>query len=74
MGVDGPCWATGIPEIPGTQDGRSRIERLIAGARKKEQDWGGRRQRPPRLDPVASLRSMHDQRDPHPETKLKVRA
>jgi hypothetical protein len=43
MGVDGPCWAIGIPEIPGMQDGRSRIERLIAGARKKEQDWG----RPP---------------------------
>jgi hypothetical protein len=43
MGVDGPCWAIGIPEIPGMQDGRSTIERLIAGARKKEQDWG----RPP---------------------------
>ena len=73
MGVEGSCWAIEIPQIPGEQDGRSRIERLIAGARKKEQDWGGRRQRPPRFDPAASLRSMHDRRDPPAETKLKVR-
>ena len=28
-----------MPEIPDKQDGRSRFERLIAGATEEEQDW-----------------------------------